>query len=178
MWLGWCPVADPSPLTERQYQALLRAGVHDIGNAVSGALGCVEVLRDGVAAPGEFIEATREALLRVGAMVHALRRVSADRPQVERLEPQTLLEQVRLLVTHRANRQGVALALQAEGEPLAVDRAAATRRLFQLIDTALETRPGRIDVTVSGRAAGLSIRVSTDSSPPLVVTADLPREKL
>ncbi|HJS19257.1 MAG TPA: ATP-binding protein [Anaerolineales bacterium] len=153
---------------------------HELRTPLSLILGHAEAVHDGVLPPTrENFEIIRDEAMRLEHLVNDLRTLSlADagelRIQLERIEPQRLIQEVASLYQYHAHRKNISFALDiaADLPDIEVDPGRMTQVLTNVLDNAIRHTPENGHVTLGAKPAGDRVELFVqDSGPGLNIEA-------
>ncbi len=181
--------AEAAAMVQRRLAAMgeLAAGLaHEINNPLGGLQNAAEVLRRGDLSPEKrerYFDLLSQGLDRIGETVQRLRRFTPRESPHERVDLVAVARDALELVRHRADRLGVALELEAVGEPPPVRgaRNEIGQALLNLLSNSLDAleagssdREGpRIRIRIERLQAGA--RLCVRDNGPGVPPEELPR---
>lgn len=161
---------------EELREKLVQMVVHDLKNPLSGIVGNLQLLE--IQGPGlpaqtfrQILSRTQESARQLTSMILNIldvARMEAEKltPQLERLRPETLVEDCVRQGKGLAEKAGVELSTRMDGPipPLDADPGLVQRVLANLLTNALKHTPsgGRIEVGVGAHALGVRFWIRDD----------------
>lgn len=156
---------------------------HELRTPLSLILGHAEAVHDGVLPPTrENFEIIREEAARLDHLINDLRTLSlADAGelsmQLQKIEPNRLLNEVASLYQYQAQRKNIIFTLDAPAHLpiIEVDPGRMTQVFTNILDNAMRHTPEGGQITLLGRDAGTMVELSVQDSGPGLQPADLER---
>lgn len=155
---------------------------HDLRTPLTVIAGYIESMQEGVLQPTpERFSLIYAEIQRLQRLVEDLRMLSqADAGELsmhpQPISPGGLLARAAAVFQHRAGQQGVALAVEADGDlpQIRVDEVRMMRVLDNLVSNALRYTPAGGKVTLSARQSGATVTLTVADTGIGIPAEDLP----